>query len=80
MRRCRRMVRSAPWLVRSWSGFRTPTVLSWPHADAVGVRKAPKHEIAVGGATGGAAIAMGVWTRGRRACSLIVPIGRRAEG
>src|ERR1700730_13666826 len=66
--------------VSFWSGFRTPEVLGEPHADAAGVGKAPRHEIAVGWAPSGAAGAMGIWTRGRRACSLIVPNGRRAEG
>ena len=67
-------------LRRNWSGFRTPEVLGEPHADAAGVGKAPRHEIAVGWAPSGAAGSMGIWTRGRRACSLIVPSGRRAEG
>src|SRR5215470_3876040 len=37
-----------------------------PRSEAAGVRKAPRHEIAVGGAPEGAAGAMGIWAG--RAC------------
>jgi len=53
-------------------------LLSKPHAEAAGVRKAPKHEIAVGRAPGGAAVAMGIWARGRGAGQRIFVIGRPA--
>ena len=35
----------------------------YAHAVAAGVRKAPRHEIAVGWAPGGATVAMGIWPR-----------------
>ncbi len=48
---------------RNCAGFRTPAMTGSPRADAAGVRKAPRHEIAVGSAPGGAACAMGIWPR-----------------
>src|SRR5919197_6135456 len=36
--------------VRICAGFRTPALTREPRPDATGVRKAPRHEIAVGGA------------------------------
>src|SRR6266446_9137962 len=45
------------------AGFRTPAMTGSPRANAAGVGKAPRHEIAVGSAPGGAACAMGIWPR-----------------
>src|SRR5262249_61559664 len=41
-------------------------MMASPHGEAAGVRKAPRHEIAVGWAPEGAAVAMGIWVG--RAC------------
>src|SRR5215471_17765964 len=51
---------------RYCAGFRTPARQGSPRAEAAGVRKAPRHEIAEGGAPVGAAGAMGIWAG--RAC------------
>jgi hypothetical protein len=47
------------------AGFRTPEWRDYPRMRAAGAGKAPRQEIAVGGAPGGAAGAMGIWARGR---------------
>jgi len=49
-----------PRRVRSCAGFRTPAVTSPAHVRAAGVGKAPRHEIAGSGGTGGAAGSMGI--------------------
>jgi len=46
--------------------FSDAGMTAYPRGEAAGVRKAPRHEIAVGGAPGGAAGAMGIWAG--RAC------------
>jgi hypothetical protein len=45
-----------------------------PRAEAAGVRKAPRHEIAVGGAPGGSASAMGIWAGGACQCDLMAAV------
>src|SRR6266566_4917852 len=47
------------------AGFRTPALTIEPSADATGVRKAPRHEIAWEWSSGGAAGSMGIWLRDR---------------
>lgn len=51
-----------------------------PRADAAGVRKAPRHEIAVGGAPGGAASAMGIWAGRACQCDLMAAVRMIALG
>ena len=46
--------------------FSDAGMTAYPRGEAAGVRKAPRHEIAVGGAPVGAAGAMGIWAG--RAC------------
>src|SRR6266481_3768496 len=52
----------------------------FPRADAAGVRKAPRHEIAVGGAPGGAASAMGIWAGRACQCDLMAAVRMIALG
>src|SRR6266853_4395782 len=52
----------------------------FPRADAAGVRKAPRHEIAVGGAPGGAASAMGIWAGRACRCDLMAAVRMIALG
>jgi len=49
--------------VRLCAGFRTPALISESRADAAGVRKAPRHEIAVEHVT---AVPRTLWGFGRR--------------
>jgi hypothetical protein len=49
-------------------------------ADAAGVRKAPRHEIAVGGAPCGAASAMGIWAGRACQCDLMAAVRMIALG
>src|SRR5713226_6704245 len=51
-----------------------------PRAHAAGVRKAPRHEIAVGGAPGGAASAMGIWVGRACRCDLMAAVRMIALG
>src|SRR5258706_10019020 len=51
-----------------------------PRAHAAGVRKAPRHEIAVGGAPGGAASAMGIWAGRACPCDLMAAVRMIALG
>src|SRR5258708_3553098 len=51
-----------------------------PRAHAAGVRKAPRHEIAVGGAPGGAASAMGIWAGRACPCNLMAAVRMIALG
>jgi len=51
-----------------------------PRAHAAGVRKAPRHEIAVGRAPGGAASAMGIWAGRGCQCDLMAAVRMIALG
>ena len=54
---------TAGGFVRSCAGFRTPANTNRARAREAGVRKAPRHEIAVRGAPDSATEAMGIWRR-----------------